>query len=114
MAQGAPPPSGRYAALYPYLLLSACMLMWAGNWVLGRALRDSMPPVAMTFWRWTVATLVLAPFALPRLIGKRDVLKRSWPLLLGLAICGLILRHGMGAESLAWTVIFALALSCRE
>ena len=32
---------------------------------------------------------------------------------LGLAICGGILRHGMGAESLAWTVIFALApLSC--
>ena len=32
---------------------------------------------------------------------------------LGLGICGGILRHGMGAESLAWTVIFALApLSC--
>jgi len=32
---------------------------------------------------------------------------------LGLAICGGILRHGMGAESLAWSVIFALApLSC--
>jgi len=31
----------------------------------------------------------------------------------GLAICGAILRHGMGAEGLAWTVIFALApLSC--
>jgi len=30
-----------------------------------------------------------------------------------LRICGGILRHGMGAESLAWTVIFALApLSC--
>jgi ABC-2 type transport system permease protein len=32
---------------------------------------------------------------------------------LGLAICAGILRHGMGAEGLAWTVIFALApLSC--
>src|SRR5262249_38242438 len=32
---------------------------------------------------------------------------------LGLAICAGILRHGMGAESLAWRVIFALApLSC--
>src|SRR6185437_11543694 len=32
---------------------------------------------------------------------------------LGLAICGLIIRHGMGAESLAWTVIFALSpVSC--
>jgi len=32
---------------------------------------------------------------------------------IGLAVCGLILRHGMGAESLAWTVFFALSpVSC--
>src|SRR3974390_2428731 len=32
---------------------------------------------------------------------------------LGLAICGLILRQGMGAEGLAWTVVFTLApISC--
>lgn len=32
---------------------------------------------------------------------------------MGLAVAGLILRHGMGAESLAWTVFFALApVSC--
>jgi ABC-2 type transport system permease protein len=32
---------------------------------------------------------------------------------MGLAVCGLILRHGMGAESLAWTVFFALSpVSC--
>jgi ABC-2 type transport system permease protein len=32
---------------------------------------------------------------------------------MGLAVAGMILRHGMGAESLAWTVIFALApVSC--
>ncbi len=39
------------------------------------------------------------------------LLMMGWAL--GLAICGGILRHGMGAEGLAWTVIFALApLSC--
>jgi ABC-2 type transport system permease protein len=39
------------------------------------------------------------------------LLAMGWAL--GLAICGGILRHGMGAEGLAWTVIFALApLSC--
>jgi len=32
---------------------------------------------------------------------------------MGLAVSGLILRHGMGAESLAWTVFFALSpVSC--
>jgi len=79
-------PAGRFGALYPYALLSACMLFWAGNWVLARALRETMPPVAMTFWRWTVAALVLAPFAVPRLAGKGSVLRRAWPLLLALAV----------------------------
>jgi len=32
---------------------------------------------------------------------------------LGLAICGLILRQGMGAEGLAWTVVFTISpISC--
>jgi drug/metabolite transporter (DMT)-like permease len=84
----APRPTGRFGTIYPYALLSLCMLFWAGNWVLARALRESMPPVAMTFWRWTVAALVLAPFAVPRLAGKASVLRRAWPLLLALAITG--------------------------
>ena len=80
--------AGRFAALYPYLLLALCMLMWSGNWILGRALRDTMPPVSIAFWRWTVAGLILAPIALPRLKGKGAVLRRSWLLMLGLALTG--------------------------
>jgi len=81
-------PVGRFNAIYPYLLLALCMLFWSGNWVIGRALRDTMPPVALTFWRWVVAALLLAPFALPRLRGKGTLLRRSWLLLLGLAVTG--------------------------
>ncbi len=80
--------AGRLAAIYPYLILALSMLMWSGNWVVGRALRDTVPPVAMTFWRWVVAVLVMAPFALPHLKGKGAVLRRSWRLLLGLALTG--------------------------
>jgi ABC-2 type transport system permease protein len=35
------------------------------------------------------------------------LLAMGWAL--GLAICGMILRHGMGAESLAWLLVFALS-----
>ncbi|HXP06491.1 MAG TPA: ABC transporter permease [Stellaceae bacterium] len=48
---------------------------------------------------------------LPLLAFVGALMAMGWAL--GLAICGLILRHGMGAESLAWTVIFALSpVSC--
>lgn len=86
-------PASRLAALYPYALLALCMLFWSGNWVIARALRDSIPPVALAFWRWTVVALVLAPFAIPKLIGKGAILRRSWLLLLALAICGGAIYH---------------------
>jgi drug/metabolite transporter (DMT)-like permease len=81
-------PAGRFGAVYPYLLLALCMLFWSGNWILGRALRDEMSPIALTFWRWVIAGLILAPIALPRLRGKGALLRRSWLLLLGLAVTG--------------------------
>jgi drug/metabolite transporter (DMT)-like permease len=83
-----PPPVSRLVAIYPYFLLATCMLMWSGNWIIGRSLRDIMPPVAITFWRWAVAGLILAPIALPRLASKGAVLRRSWLLLLGMSITG--------------------------
>jgi drug/metabolite transporter (DMT)-like permease len=87
------PTTSRFALIYPYLLLSLCMLLWSGNWIVGRALRDTMPPVSLAFWRWTVAGLILAPIALPRLRGKGALLRRSWPLMLGLAATGGAFYH---------------------
>jgi drug/metabolite transporter (DMT)-like permease len=50
---------------FAFSLLALANLLWAGNWVIGRALRDAFEPVALNFWRWLIAALVLAPFALP-------------------------------------------------
>lgn len=69
----------------PYLLLSFTALFWAGNSIVGRAARDIMPPVALAFWRWALALVLLLPFAWPYL--KRDFSKLrmslNWVLLLG-------------------------------
>ncbi len=69
----------------PYLLLSLTALFWAGNWVIGRAMRHDMPPIAMGFWRWTLALLLLLPFTLPELRSKWPVVRANW---LTLAILG--------------------------
>src|SRR5580765_2630478 len=62
--------------------------MWSGNWILGRALRDSFDPVALNFWRWLVALLVLAPFALRGSLAKRAAIRRHALLLAFLALSG--------------------------
>ena len=78
-----------------FLLLAGANLMWAGNWVLGRAMRDDFEPVALNFWRWLIAALVLAPFALPGLAAKRDVLRRHAGILFLLAFSGVALFQSL-------------------
>jgi drug/metabolite transporter (DMT)-like permease len=76
-----------------FALLALGMLFWAGNWVIGRALRDALDPVALNFWRWAIAVAVLAPFALPQLRGQGALLRRHWRLLAQLGLTGMVLFH---------------------
>src|ERR1700674_1154621 len=55
-----------------YLLLSFMALCWAGNQVLGRAVAGHIPPIAYSFLRWSLATVIVLPFALPHV-------RRDWP-----------------------------------
>jgi drug/metabolite transporter (DMT)-like permease len=74
-----------------FVLLAAASLMWSGNWVAGRALRDAFDPVTLNFLRWAVAVVLLAPFALPGLHGKGAVMRRHAGVLLLLAFTGVAL-----------------------
>ena len=78
-----------------FLLLAAASLLWSGNWVLGRALREAFDPVALNFWRWTIAAAVLAPFALRHVIAKRGLLRRHARVLLLLALTGAALYQSL-------------------
>ena len=66
----------------PYLLLTLTNLFWAGNWIIGRAFRGELPPVALSFWRWMVALLCLLPLSLPHLRRDWPQLRAAWPWLL--------------------------------
>lgn len=80
--------AARAGAFWPYLLPALSVLFWSGNWIIGRAIRDTIPPVALDFWRWAIAALVLAPFAIPRLAGKGAVLRRHWGVIFLLGFIG--------------------------
>jgi drug/metabolite transporter (DMT)-like permease len=78
-----------------FLLLALAMLFWAGNWVLGRALRAAFEPFTLNFLRWALATLILAPFALPALRAQAGVVRRHAGTLVLLALAGVSLFHAM-------------------
>ncbi len=76
------------ARLQAFLALALACLFWSGNWIVGRALRDVMDPVALNFWRWVIAVAVLAPVALPALLSQWSVIRRHAGVLLLLALTG--------------------------
>lgn len=60
----------------PYLLLTLSALFWSGNFVLSRGMHAEIPPVALAFWRWTLALLILAPFGLRLVYQQRNLIKQ--------------------------------------
>lgn len=83
--------SGTLAAAWasPYLLLSFTALFWAGNSIVARGARELVPPVALSFWRWTLALLLLLPAAWPHLRRDAAALRRSWPIVAVLGALGI-------------------------
>jgi drug/metabolite transporter (DMT)-like permease len=78
-----------------FVLLALANLLWSGNWVAGRALRDAYDPFTLNFARWAVATLALAPIAAPALRGLWPVVRRRFGLLFFLAFVGVALFQGL-------------------
>lgn len=92
-AAPAPPTTGRRPRwptwlASPYLALAGSALFWAGNFIVGRALRNDVPPVTLSFWRWTLALAVLLPLTLGELRRERAVWRRHGRRLLGLGLTG--------------------------
>ncbi|RKE74389.1 DMT family transporter [Pseudorhodoplanes sinuspersici] len=90
-----------------YLLVALTYLFWALNIVIGRHAMASMPPVALSFWRWALAALILLPFTL-------SYLKRDWPVIranLGmLCILGLTGTTGYAVASY-WGLQYTQAIN---
>ena len=80
----------RYLAS-PYLLLVLNMLIWSGNWIVGRAFREDFSPLGLNFWRWVIALAVLLPFTWREIWDSRAAILTEWKALLGMGILGISL-----------------------
>jgi len=72
----------------PYLLLTLTVLFWSGNMVVGRGIRADVPPMALAFWRWAIALLLVLPLAAPHFKAQWPLLKAAWKTILLLGILG--------------------------
>jgi len=84
---------------------------WVASLLAMSALRALIGMLPAAFLAILLYNYSIFAMGLPLIAFALVLMTMGWAI--GLAICGLILRHGVGAESLAWTVIFSLApVSC--
>lgn len=62
----------------PYLFLILATLFWSGNFVIGRGVHEIIPPIALSFWRWGIAFLILLPFAAHLFWRERTLVFKHW------------------------------------
>jgi drug/metabolite transporter (DMT)-like permease len=67
-------------------MLTLTVLFWSGNFVLGRGIRELIPPVGLNFWRWTGALIILLPFGLPRIRKQKELIFQHWKFLMLMSI----------------------------
>lgn len=83
------PQSGRFKVWLPYVLLTIAPLCWAGNVVVARGIVDTFPPVSLAFWRWSIATLILLPFAWKQAANDWKAALDHWKIVVLLAVTGI-------------------------
>ena len=98
-----PSAPARARTVSPYLLLTLTPFFWACNWIIGRGLSTSIPPMAMTFYRWLFAILILAPFALPHFRREWPIVWRNRRVMLLLGIVGVGSHNALAYLGLNYT-----------
>ena len=81
--------SGNWIANQPYLLLSITALCWAGNAIVGRLAAGHIPPVTLSFLRWSMAFLIILPFAWKHLVRDWAAIRGRLGTMVILSITGI-------------------------
>ncbi|WP_413998976.1 DMT family transporter [Flavobacterium sp. W1B] len=68
--------------------LSATFL-WSVNMVIASGIKGHIPPVGLAFWRWTIASIILAPFAIRNTIKNKALIKQNIWYLIITAVLGI-------------------------
>src|SRR5258707_10774876 len=82
-------PAGNWIANQPYLLLCITALCWAGNAIVGRLAAGHIPPVTLSFLRWSLAFLLILPFAWKHLVRDWAAIRGHLGTMIVLSITGI-------------------------
>ena len=78
----------------PYVLLTLCAFLWAGHFIIVRAVHQDIPPISLNFWRWVVVAAMLLPFVGRDLWAQRGLIRRHFRIIFGLSVLGAVIFQG--------------------
>ena len=81
--------SKHWIANQPYLLLCITALTWAGNAIVGRLAVGHIPPVTLSFLRWTLAFFIILPFAWKHLRQDWSAIRNQLGMMIFLSVTGI-------------------------
>src|SRR3989440_4878050 len=70
------------------LLQLVAVASWGGNWVAARAITLEVPPFALSFWRWAIASALLLCFTAAQLREDAPLILRHFPALVAFGVIG--------------------------
>lgn len=85
-------------------------IIWSGNFIIARNVYTEISPIALAFYRWLFATLIIFPFAYRLFINEWKDVKRSWHFLLWAALTGIALFNTFVYVGAHYTTAINLAL----
>lgn len=95
--------SGHWIANQPFLLLCIAALTWGGNAVVGRLAAGHIPPVTLAFLRWSLAFLIILPFAWKHLRRDWAAIQNQLGLMIFLSITGIAIFNVLQYWALEYT-----------
>jgi drug/metabolite transporter (DMT)-like permease len=78
----------RPTAMHAALMMTITTLCWSGNFVVGRWAAGHIPPLTLSWVRWTGASLVMALLAWRHIRRDWPVVREHWPLMLLFGLTG--------------------------
>ena len=65
------------------------VVIWSGNFVIARDVIKQIPPISLNFYRWLLASIILAPFAWKATRSNWTVINKSFPYLFWVSFLGI-------------------------
>lgn len=78
----------------PYAMIIAAAMILASNHIIARYLNGVVPPIGLVFWRMTIGSLVLLPFAARGALIHRELIRAEWKLFVVMACLFVPLANG--------------------